>query len=170
MSEYTFRDIRFSEPDALSDGRWLWIWNADKVPPHIGISENDRYFSLTFRECERAIAVSKKIAQAKRAGTPLVLVKLNNEMNYNDFSTVFSSYTSAVENQTTCLKPVLEALSVPQEIPQLSALLKLLESTGNLQEVFALNLAPGYTGIPAYSVTDIVRRIEELHETDRRKY
>jgi hypothetical protein len=169
MSGFVFPHIRFEEPEDLLSGHWLWIWNADKIPPHVGLSHNERYFSLTWKDCELALPVSGRKQQADRAGIPLVLIKLGETINFRDPRKVFSAYTSAVKDKTTCLRPVVEALGLNESIPQLSELLKLLAKQDNLRDVFALHLNKDYTKIAAYSVSDITRRIGQLHEADRRK-
>lgn len=170
MSEYNFPHIEFREPEDLYSGHWLWLWNADKIPPHIGISEDDRYYSLTYKDCEVAESATGKKMQADRAGVPLVLVKLSDSIQFGNFDAVFARYTSAIADKTTCLKPVLEVLSANEDVAQLSQLLKLLEKEKNLKEVFALHLTPDYSGIAAYSVSDILQRIGHLHETNGRKH
>lgn len=167
MIGYRFHHLHRNWPTQPETGTWLWIWNADKIPPHIAISNEKQYFSLTFKECEIAKSVSGMIRKAKRARIPLVLVDLSAVAIQADFRSSFQQYERAVANQSTCLSPIKDVLGVSPTISQLSELLTELEQTDKLKEVFALHLADNYYGIPAYSVSDIMQRIEQLHDANR---
>lgn len=46
-SEFHFGKIIDSASAFLdTDKAQLWVWHADKIPPHIGFSINSHYFSL----------------------------------------------------------------------------------------------------------------------------
>ena len=47
MSSFEFENVLdLNSESALKEGFFLWIWHADKIPPHIGCSINGVYFSL----------------------------------------------------------------------------------------------------------------------------
>jgi hypothetical protein len=167
MASFDFRDIAFDWPEKLTSGTFLWIWNADKVPPHIGISRGQNYFSLTFRKSEIQKSVAVMVRKAKRARIPLVLIPVSDRTFQHDFTTIFEQYERARSGGPTCLTPVKEVFGLGDGIGQLADLLTEIENCGHLKQVFAVNLDRTYRGIPDYSVTEIMARIELLHEAQR---
>jgi hypothetical protein len=167
MAEFPFQDITFDWPEKPGSGAYLWIWNPDKVPPHIGISRGQNYFSLTYRKAEVQKSLPSMVRKAKRAAIPLVLIDVSGWSFQRDFTTIFEQYACASAGGPTCLTPVKEAFGLTEGILQLSDLLTEIENHRQLKQVFAVNLDRTYRGIPDYSVTEIMSRIELLHETQR---
>jgi hypothetical protein len=167
MSAYNFRNIRLCWPEKITSGTWLWIWNPDKVPPHIGISVGQHYFSLTYREAEIQRNVAAMVRKAKRSGIPLVLADLSDVCLKSDLTAAFQQYERAGSDGVTCLTPVKEVIGVADNVKQLSELLMELEQRGNMKPVFAVHLTSAYQGIPHYTVSEIMQRIEQLHEAKR---
>jgi len=167
MNAFHFQELTFSWPDKLVSGTYLWIWNADKVPPHIGISRGQNYFSLTYKQAEIQKNVAAMVRKAKRSGIPLVLVDLSGLVFQHDFTTIFQQYERAGMNGATCLSPVKQVLGISVNVKQLSELLTEIETAGKMKQVFAIHLTSAYKGIPDYTVSEIMQRIEQLHETNR---
>jgi len=167
MSAYSFRQLIFSWPEKIVSGTYLWIWNADKIPPHIGISRGQNYFSLTYRQAEIQKSVLAMVRKARRAQIPLVLVDLSDRPFTVDFTTIFQQFERAGMNGATCLTPVKQVIGVPDSVKQLSELLMEIEKAGSMKQVFAVHLTGDYTGIPEYTVSEIMQRIEQLHEAKR---
>lgn len=169
MAGFNFRDPVFEWPEKITAGTYLWIWNADKVPPHIGISRGQNYFSLTYRNCEIQKSVSGMVRKAKRTGIPLVLVAIHDWEFTRDFTSVFQQYETAKAGGPTCLYPIRELLGLESTAHQLADLLTEIENRQQLKRVFALNLGTDFRAIPDYSIAEIMSRIELLHEAKRTK-
>jgi hypothetical protein len=167
MAEFVFPELTFGWPEKLSAGAWLWIWNADKVPPHIAVSHGPNYFSLTYRGCEIRKNVSAMVRKARRTAIPLVLVNISDWPFERDFTAIFERYDRAKVGGPTCLTPVKEVLALPDRVAQLAELLTEIEKHRELKQVFAVNLNRTYRGIPPYTVSEIMSRIELLHEAQR---
>jgi hypothetical protein len=167
MADFVFSGLIFGWPEKLSSGAWLWIWNADKVPPHIAVSRGQNYFSLTYRECEIQKNVAAMVRRAKRTAIPLVLVNISDWPFERDFTAIYEQYDRAKVGGPTCLTPVKEVLGLTDRIAQLAELLTEIEKAGQLKQVFAVNLDRAYRGIPDYTVSEIMSRIELLHEAQR---
>ncbi len=161
MSEFNFEAIQAGFPENLTQKTLIWIWNADKIPPHIGISAGKDYFSLTYRKSEHLLTVSM-MKKAKRSAIPLVLVEIPKEVIRLNLSTVFAGYERAVDG-ITCLRPIREVMELGKEIYQLADLLIDLESKKLIWQVNGLNLPEGYVGIPDYSMEEILDRIKLLN-------
>ncbi len=160
MSEFDFKLIRKELPEHLLQKSFIWIWNADKIPPHIGISRGKDYFSLTYRKSEH-LQTASMLKKAKRSMIPLVLAEVPKGVFKSDPFLVFSRYERAIDG-ITCLRPICEAMQL-EGVSQLVNLLTYLESENLLLNVNGLNLPEGYTGIPDYSMEDILKRISQLN-------
>lgn len=166
MSEYRFEQISFSCPARISSDVFLWVWNPDKIPPHIGVSVGKDYFSLTYREVEHKLTLSQQ-RRAKRSQIPLLLIRLPQESVKEDVATVFANYRRAMVGGPTCLSPLKQLLDCPKEVKQLAHLLQFLEEKHGVLEVFALHLDESYDQLPKYSISQIMHRIEELNDVKR---
>lgn len=161
MSEFNFESILTGFPEQLLQKTCIWIWNADKIPPHIGISIDKDYFSLTYRKSEHLLTFSM-VKKAKRSAIPLVLVEVPQKVIRKNPSVVFSNYDRAVDG-VTCLHPIREVMGL-DGVSQLVILLNHLESENLITQVNGVHLPEGYNGIPDYSMNDILNRIKELNE------
>lgn len=160
MSEFNFKTIHPEFPEQMLHKSFIWIWNADKVPPHIGISSGKDYFSLTYRKSEHLLTTSM-IKKAKRSLIPLVLVEIPIEVLKSDLPVVFSKYERA-SGEITCMYPIREVMQL-EGVNQLASLLTYLDSEGLILQVSGLNLPKDYKGIPDYSIEDVLKRIRILN-------
>ena len=161
MSEFNFKAIQAGFPENLNQKTIIWIWNADKIPPHIGISIEKDYFSLTYRKSEYLLTASMQ-KKAKKSAIPLVLVEIPKGPVQLDPITVFSKYERAIDG-ITCLRPIREVMRLGESINQLADLLIHLESNKLIVQVNGVNLPEGYVGIPDYSMEEILDRIKLLN-------
>ena len=161
MASFTFENIVRETPSFDSNEVYIWTWNADKIPPHLGFSSGKSYLSLTYRGVEN-FQVSAMLRKAKRLNVPVVFVKLKAEIEPDKLLKAFESYERAKPGGATCLSPIKEILHAPGEVIQLSLLLQFLEKQQQIESVFGLNLPDDYTGLPEYGWQDIVKRIETL--------
>lgn len=162
MSEFHFKSIVYELPEQLLQKSFIWIWNADKIPPHIGISTGKDYYSLTYRKSEH-LQTASMVKKAKRSAVPLVLVEIPSEILKHDLAAVFQRYERAVDG-ITCLHPIRESMALSTKVCQLADLLELLESEKWILQVNGLNLPKDYKGIPDYSMEEILKRIRLLNE------
>lgn len=171
MSSFDFENVLDLHTEStLNDGFFLWIWHADKIPPHIGCSINGAYFSLKVngkddkKESNNALLV----IQQKKIAT--VLVKLKTQTNLEYVQTIFNGFEKAGRNGQTCLAPITEILGCSDSVSQLATLLKFLESKQQIESVFGLNLTTDYAGILAYTKIDIANRLRTLENAKIQKY
>lgn len=162
MSKFDFKPIIRELPEQLLQKTFIWIWNADKIPPHIGISLGKNYYSLSYRKSEHLLTASM-LKKAKRSAIPLVLVEIPGEVIKLDAAAVFAKHERATVEGVTCLQPIREVMNLNGEVNQLADLLVYLESKSFIKQVSGLNLPEGYVGIPDYSMEDILKRIKSLN-------
>lgn len=161
---FKFKEIIFEWPSFDRDSLYLWIWHADKIPPHIGISLKDCYWSLTYKVNEIELPVDVLSQKAKRTNIPLVLVQLNQKITKEEISSVYELYELALPLGPTCLTPIKNCLNETNEIKQLKDLLNSLAVKNELNQVYGVNLPVNYRGIPHYTMEDITDRIAVLRK------
>jgi hypothetical protein len=102
--------IDFSE-GLVEKGIWLCVLHANRIPPHIGLIINNKYFSLTIkgREVSDSIALTKMCKQ-KSITTLFIKIKEHPVFSFNYLSEVFASilqsYSQVKQFESTCLSPV----------------------------------------------------------------
>ena len=160
MSKFDFETILHEVPSKWSERSFIWIWNADKIPPHVGISVGRDYFSLTYKKAEH-LQVSSMLKKAKRANIPLVFVAVRNQLDVLEVERCFFQYQRA-NKHTTCLFPIKQVFHLGEQVKQLADLLLHLHENEAISAVYGLNLPADYQGISDYSIGDIQKRIQEL--------
>lgn len=166
MSSFLFQEIILSSNYDFENKSYLWIWHANKIPPHIGISSKGAYFSLKVSgkdiglPCDRTLkkAISKKIC--------LVLVELKSTIELNNLKNAFDLYENASPTSSTCLSPIKKCLNEPG-IQQLSELLESLTLKGEISAVFGINIPENYSSLPDYSIEEIQNRLLLLSHAKR---
>lgn len=166
MAKFDFKSIDFVKPTDLGVKNYIWVWNPDKIPPHLGFSFGKIYFSLTYKGNEMK-SVSGMIRKANRLKIGLLFIEIPDAWIIKDVPEVFAQYTKAIAGLNTCLTPIREVFDLGETIQQLANLLTELESRNESLHVFALHLDETYNALPDYSVSDIVTRIQELNHAKR---
>lgn len=167
MADYLFREILREKPDFSNrDHTFIWVWNADKIPPHLGFSFENNYYSLTFKERELK-PVSGVLRKATRSKIPLLFVEIPGSWEETEIRNAFQLFERAEAGKSTCLSPIREVLGLNETIQQLAHLLTELDRQGIPFRVFALHLDQSYVLLPDYTVDDIVSRIQGLNHAER---
>jgi hypothetical protein len=163
------RILELQDPEELKHGFYLWIWHADKIPPHIGCSIDGFYFSLKVNGKDEGLSTDSilKVLNSKRI--PTLVIKIQKTINLSEVIRVFSCVKTAESNGSSCLSPLKEILNAPNSISQLSELLKYLQNKNAFNFVFGLNLKDDYKGIPVYGMEEIKDRLLKLENAKRSK-
>lgn len=146
----------------LNEGCFLCIWHANKIPPHIGIISNGKYFSLKVKGKDIDIPVSDIVKLINIKGIPTVFIKVDHEIKPERLAEIFSEYIRAEASKITCLTPITEAFEVKDEVFILSELLKYFESKKLIRQLFGLNLNSDFKGIRFYGKEEIEARLKQL--------
>mgnify|MGYP006120908591 CR=1 FL=1 len=144
---------------------YLWIWHADKIPPHIGISTTDAYFSLKSSGKDVALPVSSIIALIERKQIKTLNVELKDKIDIDFLQSIFNRYKTAVEKRFTCLTPIKEILNRPLPT-RLDYLLTELDSDNQIERYIGFNIDESFEGIPFYTEEDIHHRLALLAQND----
>ena len=154
INEYQHSDLSLVESTTC-----LWIWHADKIPPHLGISSKGKYFSLKVKGKDWQVPVSILFDTIERKKIPTLCLVLKTEAS--SLEEVFGSFEHAKAQEVTCLFPIREALKLPHAL-QLQHLIGLLGEEERIDKCFGFNLPSNFIGIPDYEIKDIHDRLEQL--------
>lgn len=137
----------------------LWIFNADKIPPHVGISNSNQYFSLKANGKDENLSCSTLLNVVHRKRIPTILIELNKQISFDDIVKEFDKYSVAGINQTTCLTPISSLIDSGKS-KQLSELLN--NNRSLIKTTAGIYLPPDYRQLPSYSVEEIRSHIAQL--------
>lgn len=158
MFSYTFRHISQSSEIDFSKNV-IWVFNADKAPPHIGFSANNTFFSLKVSGKDEGLHTDNVLELIQRKKIPALLIQLADIRLLETVKSEYDLFECAVSESITCLNPIRNLLNQP-EATQLSDLLNRIES--NIQLVAGLNLPDDYRTLPSYSTDEIHSYIRQL--------
>lgn len=151
----------------LNHGVYLWIIHCDKIPPHIGISCNGKYFSLKANGVDFDLNYDRVIHILNKKNISTLLFKINVEsISLTDLIEVFSKYTTTEYNSVTCLNPINDLLG--KKCSTVHELLTELSETNFISVCIGLNLKTGYKGIPIYTSKEIHERLLALENASQR--
>lgn len=157
------QNIQFdSNIQEVNKGLFLWIWKADEICPHLGISSEGNYFSLKISGKEERVNATNLLERAHKKAKKLLLLKLTDEISVEAITLVFQKYQSCQENACFCSAPILEVFGINKENGILFDLLNCLEERNAVNTVFAWNLSASFQGIPFYSATDVNNHLLKL--------
>lgn len=142
-------------------GIFICVLHANKIPPHIGISENGSFFSLKINGKDEGIQIEKLLTILNKREIASLFIKLK-KCEIKSLANVFSNYEQIIPNKTNCLSPIVEVLKLESIFENISELLKFLDRKNNIESIFGLNLPNDYKGIPKYSKEEITNRIVYL--------
>lgn len=152
----------------FKQGIYLWVFHADKIPPHIGISKDGFYFSLKVSSKDENIPVEKICNLLKTKKIPTLIIKTSeNSIKNRHLETVFEKYQTANSEGLTCLTPITEIYFSETQDLILIELLNLLNEAGVVETTIGINLPADYKGIPVYSRQDIQIRLFQLNNAKR---
>lgn len=162
MFDFEFEHIiRDSEDLNHSQGLYLWVFHADKIPPHIGISSQGKFYSLKSSGVDIGLDTGKVFRLISDKKLPSILIRLTSKVSEAELHRVYQSYSKTEAGSITCLTPVNEVLGIG-DVAKLSELLVRLKEYGRLSQVYGFHLPVQLKGIRAYSTQDITDRLLDL--------
>ena len=162
MFDFEFDHIIKDEVDlAPEQGLFLWVFHADKIPPHIGISLDGCFFSLKSSGVDIDLETSQVLRIIRNNRIPSFLIELSQKVISRHPKEVYETYSKAQAGVDTCLAPIKVILGIKNST-KLSELLIQLKEDGNIKRVFGCNSAQKLRGIKTYSTADITNRLLHL--------
>lgn len=141
----------------------LYIFHADKIPPHIGWSRNNQFFSLKAKgvDFELDIAKINHIILNKHIPTLIIELKDNSIKNINS-SAVFSKYGKQLSDGATCLNPIDEIIFGKIKHDKIGDLIEILNDLNFISLIYGAQLPCSFKGIKYYTKSEVENRIFEL--------
>jgi hypothetical protein len=166
----SFEHVPLLKNEELEEGVFLCVIHANRIPPHIGISINGKFFSLKAKGKDVNIPIDRIVQLLHTKLIAGLFVKLNPSLvSEEKVIRVFNLLPSSIEGKQTCLGPIIEIVGAPESVEHIGDLLAYLESDESIIQRITLNLPTGFKGIPWYSLTEIKQRIEFLKNDKGRK-
>lgn len=163
MYSYTFSHIgTISEIDFSQN--IIWVFYATKIPPHIGFSTKNVFYSLKVSGKDDALTTRNVLELIHRKQIPSLFIQLNTGKSVKELRNAYHAFETAVYGKTTCLSPIQQLLGQPEAF-QLSHLLSQVET--RIEKVAGIYLPENYTALPSYSVKDIQSYIQQLSHAGR---
>lgn len=168
MSKFVFQHIQNIKSIDLHKNVFLWVWHANKIPPHIGVSINGLYFSLKVSGKDESLPVDRVQRIIDEKGIPFLAIEIKG--NHGDVVQIFNKYSSAKSGQITCLGPIKEFLEIGETCTKLEELLLVLQSRNQIGKIAGCNLSSEFIQLPDYSKEEINNRLAKLENAQRREY
>ncbi|HZH85872.1 MAG TPA: hypothetical protein VFD77_01055 [Brumimicrobium sp.] len=157
--------------DFPKDSTFLYIFHADKIPPHIGFVDHNLFYSLKANSIDLALNVDRINQMILRKKIPTLIIELNAFHLESDFILdLFGSYGNKLDSGITCLNPIDILLHGEVKHKKIGELLDTLTKNQRIQKVFSFALPENYNGIKNYSINDIENRIFELQCLKEKEY
>jgi hypothetical protein len=145
----------------------IWVLHADKTPPHIGISCENAFFSLKINGKDECLAVKSLLTTIKKKQIPTLAIELKIPHTSQGVHTIFRKFGSRINDNETCLSPIVQLLTPHLKDLILIELLNELEQNHQINAVYGVCLPKEYIGIPSYTRETIQQRIHAIQPTQR---
>lgn len=151
-------------------GVFLWLLKVDRIPPHLGLSVDGKYYSITIKGSEIGLDLENEMQKWVKRGLPRIAILLDiDSPNEALLEQVFTASTlrSAAKS---CLIPVLHLLSflIP-EIGRYKTVHELIIDLQNINKVkayFGSNvkrwLTDGIFHLKHYTADEVQAYIQSL--------
>lgn len=155
----------------FQNGFYLWVLKVDRIPPHLILSYNGKYYNLSVhgKFIGQSIESLLKIIAQKKIQTLIVSLKefenleLNIVESYHPFDKVEAPFI-------TCLSPIKSLFNkygYPISVATIHDLLPLLAEKDVITSSFGLNLELNNDNnsfeLPFYTINDVYQCIDELN-------
>lgn len=137
----------------------IWVFHADKIPPHIGFSTKNTFFSLKVSGKDEQLNAESVLELIQRKKIPALFIQLSTNIQLNELKDVYIPFEHAISGSVTCLTPIRNLLERP-EANQLSDLLN--QMTDDIEIIAGSHLPDNYNSLPSYSIEEIYSYIQEL--------
>jgi hypothetical protein len=168
MYSYLFEGFVAENQDIDFNSPQLWIIHSDKTPPHIGISQNFKFYSLKASGKDNGLSTSDAFSLFQKKNIELILVGLDSSAIKKDLAQVYSNYSKAIPFKSSCTSPILECLKIGESM-LLFDLLNYLKSNSLINSVSVYNFQREILGLGMYNEQDVALEIEKLQGVKRNK-
>lgn len=160
---YLFSNVlRIDDLNALNNGLFIVVLHVDKIPPHIGLCIDQKFYSLKTNGKDFAVPIIsiQKILMNKKISAAFISV--HSSIDIVKVEQVYNEAGDFINDGSTCLEPLNNLFKPDREIQVITDLLIDLENKNMIGKTFTLNLPYDHNGIFKYTRDDIISRIETL--------
>jgi len=168
MFSYRFTNFKTNIESLDFSKTCIWIIHSDKIPPHIGISTKDHFFSLKATGKDFALNTTDVYNTLKSRQIEFILVETLIELHVSFIEQEFMKFDHAIPYEASCLVPILKILNLDKSF-LLVDMIKNLEINNLILNNIAINLKGEFPEIGLYTATDVALEIEKLQRVNRRK-
>lgn len=159
--------VPLNEED-LENGLFLCLFGIDKIPPHLGLVANGKYYSSSAKGGRIAENVDLIIRRVNQSKIPTLFIKIDTTINENKLTESFSNYPK-LRKQETCLLPIKDyfgSIDIDTKTANyVYQLIPLLREVGVVGNSYSLYYSPESFTLKVYTKEDITNRILKLQET-----
>lgn len=125
----------------LEEGIFLWVINWKLIPPHIALSKNGRYFSVTIKEAQVDKEIQALTRLFEKKQKPVFFVRFNARIQLEERE-LKEGFQIELSVGRTCLEPVNKVLfGDAEQFGTVADLLAALDASGLIKSVHV----PTYT-------------------------
>ena len=163
-STYNWGSKQFiKQPDFsfLNQGMFVWVINWLKTPPHLGMSYNGRYYSVTIHESQVDKPIEGLIRLFEQKSKPVFFVEIAHTI-YTNQQVMNDAFSVELDNSTTCIAPINKVLFGDHfRFDTIAQLLRELEQQNLIQHIHI----PWYENseevtIESYTKSEVIAFIE----------
>lgn len=156
-----------SESD-LNLGTYLCLFGTDKIPPHLGLIVNGKYYSTSAKGSRVGEKANLILRRVKQSTIPTLFIKLDIVEDNQKLIAAFGNYPKLKEKQT-CLLPIKDYISsIGEDVSKANfvyELIPILLESNLIKDSYSLYMKDASFELAIYSKQDIVNRIVKLQET-----
>ena len=173
MSKVKLENIQPISRGFLKHGTFIVLLHTDKIPPHLALICNGRYYSLTSDENQVGISLNGIWRAAVSKAIQTLFIEVDSECSETLLDELFSKYDHAIPGKLTCLQPLKEYFNEHHLLPIHDVdfvfhLINRLEEYNMLGRTFQLNMEEALSNdsftLLEYTLDDIYSRIASLQK------
>ncbi len=148
-------------------GSLIYIMHADKIPPHIGWSVDQLFYSLKANGIDYDFPRMKLDTLLFSKSIPTLLIALKDNHSIERTRQSFEQFGQSINKGKTCLSPIDQIIHGPVgNATRIGDLLRQLDNEKQIKKIYGIHIPDSYCGIAAYSAEDINARIQKLKQND----
>jgi hypothetical protein len=173
MSKVVLDQVQEMDQQRLKKGTYILLLNANKVPPHLGLISEGKYYSLTANESQIAVDGSSIWRMVQTKQIPALFIEVNSFGSEEILADVFGQFERAIPGKVSCLQPLKSYFSSVHQISMNSVnyvfdLVEQLEAhdllLGSYHQYLENDLINGSFTMITYSMEEIYDRITKLQK------
>lgn len=164
-------DIEEMNDSYLRDGCFLVLFHVNKIPPHLGLVSDSKYFSLTATESQINVDIDSIWRVIRSKSIETIFIKVDVLPMASQLAVIFGEYKKAVNKEFTCLQPIKDFFEYQcdwnvEDVNFIFDLIHKLKEKSMIVQNYHLNLdrhlKNGSFELLNYTLDDIYKRIMEI--------